>query len=106
LILSSRRRRALETAELAAFVGPHEPQIDEDLAEWFYRNFEGKTARKSGDGPGWTIWTSQVPGGESAAQVAAQLDRVVARIRASGLIRRSALNTATRCGRAPCAGSV
>ena len=44
LILSSPRRRARETAELAGFVGAYEPQIDNDLAEWFYGDYEGKTS--------------------------------------------------------------
>ena len=34
LVLSSPRRRALHTAELAGFTGEHAPQLDEDLAEW------------------------------------------------------------------------
>jgi broad specificity phosphatase PhoE len=35
--------------------------------------------------PGWTIWNGEVPGGETAEQVAARLDRVVARVRESGV---------------------
>ena len=31
--------------------------------------------------PGWTVWTHPSPGGETAADVAARLDRVVARAR-------------------------
>ena len=34
--------------------------------------------------PGWTVWTHPTPGGETAEQVTARLDRVVARVRASG----------------------
>ena len=33
--------------------------------------------------PDWTIWTGPVPGGETAEQVSARLDRVVARCRAA-----------------------
>ena len=88
LILSSPRRRARETAELAGFVGPYEPQIDNDLAEWFYGDYEGKTSPEIRETvPGWTIWNSEVPGGETAAQVASRLDRVVARVRDSGVDR-------------------
>jgi probable phosphoglycerate mutase len=86
LILCSPRRRARETAELAGFVGAYEPQIDPDLAEWFYGDYEGKTSEEIWRTvPGWTIWNGEVPGGESAAQVAARLDRVVARVRGSGV---------------------
>ena len=31
--------------------------------------------------PGWTVWTHPCPGGETAADVAARLDRVVGRAR-------------------------
>lgn len=87
LILSSPRRRARETAELAGFVGPYEPQVDNDLAEWFYGDYEGRTSREIWETvPGWTIWNGEVPGGETAEQVAARLDRVVGRVRKSGVV--------------------
>jgi len=86
LILASPRRRACETAELAGFVGQYEPKIDNDLAEWFYGDYEGKTSKEIWETvPGWTIWNGAVPGGETAAQVASRLDRVVARVRESGV---------------------
>ena len=86
LILSSPRRRARETAALAGFVGPHQPQIDSDLAEWFYGDYEGKTSQEIRTTvPGWTIWNGEVPNGEMAAEVASRLDRVVARVRGSGV---------------------
>ena len=78
LVLSSPRRRALRTAELAGF----DPLVDEDLAEWAYGDYEGVTTvdiRKTV--PGWTVWTHPVPGGETAEQVGERLDRVVARVR-------------------------
>lgn len=88
LVLSSPRRRALHTAELAGFTGAHEPEVDEDLAEWFYGDYEGLTSPEiSEDVPGWTIWSTPVPGGETADQVSDRLDRVVARVRASGVER-------------------
>ncbi len=88
LVLSSPRRRARDTAELAGFTGGHAPQLDEDLAEWAYGDYEGLTSAEISEHvPGWTIWTHPVPGGESAEQVATRLDRVVARVRDSGVER-------------------
>jgi broad specificity phosphatase PhoE len=80
LILTSPRQRARHTAELA---GHPEAEVDDDLVEWAYGDYEGITTaeiRKSV--PGWTIWTHPCPGGETAASVGARLDRVVARARA------------------------
>lgn len=85
LVLSSPRRRARHTAELAGFTGPHEPEVDQDLVEWAYGDYEGLTSEEICEtAPGWTIWTGAVPGGETAAEVTARLDRVVARIERSG----------------------
>ncbi|GAA1427835.1 acid phosphatase [Microlunatus lacustris] len=88
LVLSSPRRRARDTAELAGFTGEHEPQLDEDLAEWAYGEYEGRTSPEIHEEvPGWTIWSHPTPGGETAEQVAARLDRVVQRVRDSGVDR-------------------
>ena len=62
LILSSPRRRARVTAELAGFTGAYEPQLDEDLAEWAYGDYEGRTSDEIDETvPGWTIWTAPGP---------------------------------------------
>lgn len=88
LVLSSPRRRARDTAELAGFTGEHAPQLDEDLAEWAYGDYEGRTSADiHEDVPGWTIWSHPTPGGETADQVAERLDRVVRRVRDSGVER-------------------
>ena len=77
-VLTSPRLRARRTAELAGFPGA---EIDEDLVEWDYGDFEGmSTARIRETVPGWTIWTHASPGGESADAVAARLDRLIARV--------------------------
>ena len=82
LVLTSPRRRARETAELA---GHPEAELDDDLAEWDYGDLEGETSEEIRETyPGWTIWSGPVPGGETAAQVGARLDRVVARCRTAG----------------------
>ncbi len=88
LVLSSPRQRARVTAELVGFTGPAEPQLDEDLVEWGYGDYEGLTSDEIHESvPGWTIWSQPVPGGESAADVATRLDRVVTRVRESGVER-------------------
>jgi broad specificity phosphatase PhoE len=81
LVLTSPRLRARETARLA---GHPEAVVDDDLAEWDYGDLEGETTPEIRETyPDWTIWTGPVPGGETAAQVSARLDRVVARCRAA-----------------------
>ncbi|SDC24652.1 histidine phosphatase family protein [Nocardioides lianchengensis] len=79
-VLTSPRQRARRTAELAGYA---DAEVDEDLVEWAYGDYEGVTTveiRKTR--PGWSVWTDPVPGGESAAHVTERLDRVVARARA------------------------
>jgi broad specificity phosphatase PhoE len=78
LVLTSPRLRARRTAELAGFP---DAEVDEDLAEWAYGDYEGVTTDEiREDVPGWTIWSDPCPGGESAAEVGARLDRVVERV--------------------------
>ncbi|HZX01347.1 histidine phosphatase family protein [Kribbella sp.] len=80
LVLTSPRQRARRTAELAGFP---DAEVDDDLVEWDYGDYEGITTadiRKTA--PGWTIWDSPVPNGETAAQITARLDRVNARLAA------------------------
>src|SRR3712207_5865501 len=67
LVRSSPRRRAVRTAELAGFQGP---EVDEDLAEWDYGDYEGVTTAVIRESvPGWTVWTHPCPGGEDAEEV-------------------------------------
>jgi broad specificity phosphatase PhoE len=79
LVLTSPRRRARDTAGLA---GHADAEVDDDLVEWDYGDLEGETSEEIRETyPGWTIWQGPVPGGETADQVSARLDRVVARCR-------------------------
>jgi broad specificity phosphatase PhoE len=79
LVLTSPLLRARRTAGLTGFP---DAVVDADLAEWRYGDYEGRTtAEIRTDVPGWSIWTHPAPGGESAGEVAARLDRVVARAR-------------------------
>lgn len=82
LVLSSPRLRARRTAELAGFA---DAQVDADLVEWDYGDYEGVTTAEIRETvPGWTVWTHPCPGGETAEQVTARMDRVVDRLRSSG----------------------
>jgi broad specificity phosphatase PhoE len=88
LVLTSPRHRARITAELAGFVGPHAPEVDEDLVEWAYGDYEGRTSAEIHEqDPGWTIFTAPTPSGESAEQVRARMTKVVERVRGSGVER-------------------
>jgi len=79
-VLTSPLRRASETCAAAGFRG----EIDPDLVEWDYGEYEGLTTMEiRRDHPGWTIWTGEVPGGETIADVAARADRALVEIRAA-----------------------
>jgi broad specificity phosphatase PhoE len=75
LVISSPRRRALVTAELA---GLTVDEVSEDLAEWDYGDYEGLTTPQIRQSvPDWLVWTHGCPGGESVAQVSDRADRAV-----------------------------
>jgi broad specificity phosphatase PhoE len=74
---ASPRLRALRTAELAGF----KPEVDQDLVEWDYGDFEGQTTDEIRVAyPGWTVWEGPWPGGETPAEVAERADRALGRI--------------------------
>jgi len=78
-VLSSPRKRALRTAELA---GLAVTEVTEALAEWNYGEYEGVTsATIHQTRPGWSLWTDGAPGGETPEQVGARIDRVLAHAR-------------------------
>jgi len=80
-VLTSPRRRARRTAELAGF---HDVELLEELAEWDYGSDEGLTTPQiREERPGWTVWTHGPRGGETAAEVAARADRVIEQVRAA-----------------------
>ncbi|MHB8465408.1 MAG: histidine phosphatase family protein [Acidimicrobiales bacterium] len=80
LVLSSPRARALETCHLAGL--GERVQVDDDLAEWDYGEYEGMTTEEiRATRPGWWMWSDGYPGGEAAADVSRRADRVIARCR-------------------------
>lgn len=76
-VLSSPRARAQETAQ---FVGLTIDDVDDDLVEWNYGEYEGLTTQEIRQrDPDWSIWTHVTPGGETAAQIGERADRVLTR---------------------------
>jgi broad specificity phosphatase PhoE len=83
LVLTSPLQRAARTCELAGFGA--EASTDADLCEWNYGAFEGRrTAEIRAERPDWDLFRDGCPGGESAADVGARADRIIARARAAG----------------------
>jgi probable phosphoglycerate mutase len=81
LILCSPMQRARETCALAGL--GDQAVIEPDLVEWNYGEYEGLTPNQIQDmAPGWLIFRDGCPGGETPDQVAARVDRVIARTRA------------------------
>ena len=80
-VLTSPSQRAVRTCALAGFGAVAE--IDPDLAEWDYGDYEGRrTAEILTGRPDWQLFRDGAPGGEAPEQVGVRADRVIARIRA------------------------
>lgn len=80
LVLTSPRRRAVETCRLAGF--GERAVVDDDLAEWDYGADEGRTtAEIQVDRPTWSIWGDGPMAGETIDQVATRAERVIERVR-------------------------
>jgi broad specificity phosphatase PhoE len=82
LVLSSPLSRARETARLAGFA----PRLDDRLREFDYGDYEGRTtADIHRERPDWDLWTDGCPGGETAGDVGARMDALIAeRLRDAG----------------------
>lgn len=78
-VFTSPRLRARQTCELAGFGS--RSKIEPDLAEWNYGDYEGRrTGEIHQTRPGWNIFTDGCPAGESPADIAARVDRLIARL--------------------------
>jgi probable phosphoglycerate mutase len=76
-VFSSPRLRATRTCELVGLNAV--PEITQDLAEWNYGDYEGKTpAEIHVIEPTWNIFQDGAPNGESPQQVQLRVDRLVA----------------------------
>jgi probable phosphoglycerate mutase len=78
LALTSPLGRARETCRLAGY--GDQAEVTDDLREWNYGIYEGRTTRDvQAEQPGWSIWTTTVPEGETPEQVGDRARRVIDR---------------------------
>jgi broad specificity phosphatase PhoE len=79
-VFTSPLQRAARTCELAGFRAAAE--IDPDLLEWNYGQYEGLTSAQIMQGhPTWDLFRDGCPGGESPQQIGERASRMVQRIR-------------------------
>ena len=79
-VLSSPRIRARQTCALTGLEA--EAEIEPDLVEWDYGDYEGKRSvdiRK--DRPGWNVYRDGCPGGETPVQISDRADQLIKRLR-------------------------
>jgi broad specificity phosphatase PhoE len=80
-VWSSPSQRAFSTCTLAGFGATAVKKGD--LQEWDYGAYEGvKTKEILAERPGWQLFRDGCPGGESAADVGARADKIIAGLRA------------------------
>jgi probable phosphoglycerate mutase len=81
-VFVSPMQRARETCAIAGYGDV--AQVEPGLVEWNYGESEGKTtAEIRKDKPGWSVWSSEIVGGESVEQVGVRADAVIKRALAS-----------------------
>jgi broad specificity phosphatase PhoE len=69
-------QRARDTFKLSS--GLVKPEIDDDLYEWNYGDYEGLTSAEiHQSNPNWSIFTQGAPGGESIDQVEERASRIL-----------------------------
>jgi len=76
-VLCSPLSRAYETCQLVGYGA--QAERSDDLKEWDYGIYEGKkTLDIQQTEPGWSIWNTPVPQGETPEQVALRARRIIA----------------------------
>ena len=82
-VFTSPLQRTTRTCERVGFCAV--ATVDADLVEWDYGEYEGRrTVEIHADHPTWRLFEDGCPHGESAADVGARADRVIARLRRRG----------------------
>ncbi len=76
-VFVSPAQRAWETCQIAGF-GAQATRVD-DLREWNYGEAEGKTTKEMRVkyGPTWSVWNSELVGGEKVEEVGRRADQVI-----------------------------
>ncbi len=78
-VLTSPLARAVETCRLAGLGDRAEQRAE--LMEWDYGEYEGMTTPEiKAERPGWQLWRDGCPGGETADDVGARVDPLVAEL--------------------------
>jgi probable phosphoglycerate mutase len=78
-VLTSPRQRARRTCELAGLGA--EAEIEPDLAEWDYGDYEGlRSAEIERGRPGWSLFRDGCPNGESPKDVTRRADRLIGKL--------------------------
>jgi broad specificity phosphatase PhoE len=81
-VYTSPLSRAEETCRLAGLAD--EAQTTEALLEWDYGEYEGITTKEIRAGrPDWYLWRDGCPSGETAEDVGARVDPLIAELRAA-----------------------
>lgn len=80
LVLTSPLKRARSTCELAGL--GEKAEIDRDLVEWNYGDYEGMTTQQiHAKSPKWILFKDGCPGGETPEQICKRVDRAIGRVR-------------------------
>ena len=78
-VLTSPLQRARRTCELAGL--GDRAQIEQDLVEWDYGNYEGMTSEEILEkDPSWSLFRDGAPHGESPQAIKARVDRLIAKL--------------------------
>jgi broad specificity phosphatase PhoE len=81
-VFTSPMSRAVETCRFAGLGDL--AQVRDELLEWDYGEYEGLTTPQIREQrPGWLLWRDGCPGGETAAEVGARVDRLIAEVRSA-----------------------
>jgi len=82
-VLTSPMSRAIDTCREAG-LGDQAEQ-EPDLSEWNYGVYEGRTTKAISESvPGWSVWNSPIPEGESLEQIQARARALIGRLLVPG----------------------